>query len=41
MSEKLKDLFEKVDLADINFMDISIKVPNLIPTTSPDGTSDK
>ena len=41
MSEKVKDLFEKVDLADKNFMDIWIKIPNLISTTSPDGTSDK
>ena len=41
MSEKVKDLFEKVDLADKNFMDIWIKIPNLISATSPDGTSDK
>ena len=41
MSEKVKDLFEKVDLADKNFMDIWIKIPNLISNTSPDGTSDK
>ena len=41
MSEKVKELFEKVDLADKNFMDIWIKIPNLISTTSPDGTSDK
>jgi seryl-tRNA synthetase len=41
MSEKVKDLFEKVDIADKNFMDIWIKIPNLISTTSPDGTSDK
>jgi seryl-tRNA synthetase len=41
MSEKVKDLFEKVDVADKNFMDIWIKIPNLISTTSPDGTSDK
>ena len=41
MSEKVKDLFEKVELADKNFMDIWIKIPNLISTTSPDGTSDK
>ena len=41
MSEKVKDLFEKVDLADKNFMDIWIKIPNLISTTSPDGMSDK
>ena len=41
MSEKVKDLFEKVDNADKNFMDIWIKIPNLISTTSPDGTSDK
>ena len=40
-SEKVKDLFEKVDLADKNFMDIWIKIPNLISNTSPDGTSDK
>ena len=41
MSEKVKDLFEKVDLADKNFMDIWIQLPNLISTTSPDGMSDK
>jgi len=41
MSEKVKDLFEKVDFADKNFMDIWIKIPNLISNTSPDGTSDK
>ena len=41
MSEKVKELFEKVDVADKNFMDIWIKIPNLISTTSPDGTSDK
>ena len=41
MSEKVKDLFEKVDNADKNFMDIWIKIPNLISSTSPDGTSDK
>jgi seryl-tRNA synthetase len=41
MSEKVKDLFEKVDVADKSFMDIWIKIPNLISTTSPDGTSDK
>ena len=41
MSEKVKELFEKVDLADKNFMNIWIKIPNLISTTSPDGTSDK
>lgn len=41
MSERVKDLFEKVDLADKNFMDIWIKIPNLISTTSPDGMSDK
>ena len=41
MSEKVKDLFEKVDVADKNFMDIWIKIPNLISSTSPDGTSDK
>ena len=41
MSEKVKELFEKVDIADKNFMDIWIKIPNLISTTSPDGTSDK
>ena len=41
MSEKVKELFEKVDVADKNFMDIWIKVPNLISATSPDGTSDK
>ena len=41
MSEKVKDLFEKVDVADKSFLDIWIKIPNLISTTSPDGTSDK
>ncbi len=41
MSEKVKELFEKVDVADKNFMDIWIKIPNLISTTSPDGISDK
>ena len=41
MSEKVKDLFEKVDVADKNFMDIWIKIPNLISNTSPDGVSDK
>ena len=41
MSEKVKELFEKVDVADKNFMDIWIKIPNLISTTSPDGMSDK
>ena len=41
MSEKVKELFEKVDVADKNFMNIWIKIPNLISTTSPDGTSDK
>ena len=41
MSEKVKELFEKVDVADKNFMDIWIKIPNLISSTSPDGTSDK
>jgi len=41
MSEKVKDLFEKVDVADKSFMDIWKKIPNLISTTSPDGTSDK
>ena len=41
MSEKVKELFEKVDVADKNFMDIWIKIPNLISTPSPDGTSDK
>ena len=41
MSEKVRDLFEKVDVADKSFMDIWIKIPNLISTTSPDGTSDK
>ena len=41
MSEKVKELFERVDVADKNFMDIWIKVPNLISATSPDGTSDK
>ena len=41
MSEKVKELFEKVDAADKNFMDIWIKIPNLISATSPDGTSDK
>jgi|TARA_B100001093_G_scaffold55230_1_gene46714 seryl-tRNA synthetase len=41
LSEKVKELFEKVDVADKNFMDIWIKIPNLISATSPDGTSDK
>jgi len=41
LSEKVKELFEKVDAADKNFMDIWIKIPNLISATSPDGTSDK
>ena len=41
MSEEVKDLFEKVDKADKSFMDIWIKIPNLISSTSPDGTSDK
>jgi seryl-tRNA synthetase len=41
LSEKVKELFEKVDVADKNFMDIWIKIPNLISVTSPDGTSDK
>ena len=41
MSEKVKELFEKVDAADKNFMDIWIKIPNLISATSPDGTSEK
>ncbi len=41
LSEKVKELFEKVDVADKNFMDIWIKIPNLISATSPDGTSEK
>ena len=41
MSEKVKELFEKVEAADKNFMNIWIKIPNLISATSPDGTSDK
>ncbi len=41
MSEKVKELFEKVDVADKNFMEIWIKIPNLISATSPDGASDK
>ena len=41
MSEKVKELFQKVEIADKNFVDIWIKIPNLISSTSPDGMSDK
>ena len=41
LSEKVKELFQKVEIADKNFVDIWIKIPNLISSTSPDGMSDK
>ena len=41
LSEKVKELFQKVEIADKNFVDIWIKIPNLISSTSPDGISDK
>ena len=41
MSENVKELFQKVEIADKNFVDIWIKIPNLISSTSPDGMSDK
>ena len=40
LSEKVKELFQKVEIADKNFVDIWIKIPNLISSTSPDGMSD-
>ena len=41
LSEKVKELFQKVEIADKNFVDIWIKIPNIISSTSPDGKSDK
>ena len=41
LSEKVKELFQKVEIADKNFVDIWIKIPNIISSTSPDGESDK
>ena len=41
LSEKVKELFQKVEIADKNFVDIWIKIPNIISSTSPDGMSDK
>ena len=41
MSNEVKLLFEQVDKKDEEFLDLWIKIPNLISKTSPDGKSDQ
>ena len=41
LSNEVKLLFEQVDKKDEDFLDLWVKIPNLISKTSPDGKSDK
>ena len=41
LSNEVKLLFEQVDKKDEEFLNLWVKIPNLISKTSPDGTSDK
>ena len=41
LSNEVKLLFEQVDIKDEEFLNLWVKVPNLISKTSPDGKSDK
>ena len=41
LSNEVKLLFEQVDKKDEEFLDLWVKIPNLISKTSPDGKSDK
>ena len=41
LSNKVKLLFEQVDKKDEEFLNLWVKIPNLISDTSPDGKSDK
>ena len=41
LSNEVKLLFEKVDKKDVEFLNLWIKIPNLISKTSPDGKSDE
>ena len=41
LSNEVKSLFEQVDKKDEEFLNLWVKIPNLISDTSPDGKSDK
>ena len=41
LSNEVKSLFEQVDKKDKEFLNLWVKIPNLISDTSPDGKSDK
>ena len=41
LSNEVKLLFERVDKKDVEFLNLWIKIPNLISKTSPDGKSDE